>query len=72
MTNEPDYEGPGVDSVPDDAPEADVLDQRQSSTVVDDRDEDRDEDSGVPIEADPADVDEQRREVPDADEDDYR
>ncbi|MEI8410097.1 MULTISPECIES: hypothetical protein [unclassified Kribbella] len=68
MTNEPDYEGPGVDSVPDDAPEADVLDQRQSSTVVDDRTED----SGVPIEADPADVDEQRREVGDADEDDYR
>ena len=29
-------------------------------------------DSGVPIEADPADVDEQRREVGDADEDDYR
>lgn len=68
MTSEPDYEGPGFDSVPDDAPEADVLDQRQSSTVVDDRTED----SGVPIEADPADVDEQRREVGDADEDDYR
>ena len=68
MTSEPDYEGPGLDSVPDDAPEADVLDQRQSSTVVDDRGED----SGVPAEADPADVDEQRREVGDEDEDDYR
>jgi hypothetical protein len=68
MTSEPDYEGGGFDSVPDDAPEADVLDQRQSSTVVDDRGED----SGVPTEADPADVDEQRREVGDGDEDDYR
>jgi hypothetical protein len=68
MTSEPDYEGPGVDSVPDDAPEADVLEQRQSSTAADGRADD----SGVPIEADPADVDEQRREVGDADEDDYR
>jgi hypothetical protein len=68
MTSEPDYEGPGFDSVPDDAPEADVLEQRQSSTVVDDRPDD----FGVPIEADPADVDEQRRDVGDDDEDDYR
>ena len=68
MTSEPDYEGPGVDSVPDEAPEADVLEQRQSTKVVDGPPED----SGVPIEADPADVDDQRREVPDADEDDYR
>jgi hypothetical protein len=68
MTSETDYEGPGSDSVPDDAPEADVLEQRLSPTAVDNRPED----SGVPIEADPADVDEQRREVPDADEDDYR
>jgi hypothetical protein len=68
MTSETDYEGPGFDNVPDDAPEADVLEQRQSSTVVDDETEE----DGVPIEADPADVDEQRREVPDADEDDYR
>jgi len=67
MTSEPDYEGPGFDSVPDDVPEADVLEQRQSSAV-----EGHAEDSGVPIEADPADVDEQRREVGDADEDDYR
>jgi hypothetical protein len=68
MTTEPEYEGPGVDDVPDDAPEADVLEQRQSSTVVDDLAED----GGVPIEADPADVDEQRREVGEDDEDDYR
>jgi hypothetical protein len=68
MTSEPDYEGPGFDSVPDDAPEADVLEQRRASTVVDDRPED----SGVPSEADPADVDEQRREIGDPDEDDYR
>ena len=64
--SETEYEGPGDESVPDDAPEADVLEQR--STVVDDRSGD----SGVPAEADPADVEEQRREVPDADEDDYR
>jgi hypothetical protein len=70
MTSEPDYyEGPGTDTLPDDAPEADVLEQRQSS----DRDQGEDgEDGGVPIEADPADVDEQRREVGDPDEDDYR
>ncbi|TDD15464.1 hypothetical protein E1218_31410 [Kribbella turkmenica] len=68
MTSEPDYEGPGFDSVPDDAPEADVLEQRQSQTVTDRRPDD----SGVPIEADPADVDDQRREVGDEDEDDYR
>lgn len=68
MTSETDYEGPGFDNVPDDASEADVLEQRQSSTVVDDRSGE----SGVPIEADPADVDEQRREIGDEDEDDYR
>ncbi|MEU4289661.1 hypothetical protein AB0E63_15665 [Kribbella sp. NPDC026596] len=68
MTSETDYEGPAAGSVPDDAPEADVLDQRQSSTVVDDRPED----SGVLLEADPADVEEQRREIGDSGEDDYR
>jgi hypothetical protein len=70
MISEPDYEGPGsesvTDTVPDDAPEADVLEQRQTSI------RDQDEDSGVPIEADPADVDDQRRDVGDPDEDDYR
>jgi hypothetical protein len=68
MTSETDYEGPGFGSVPDEAPEADVLEQRQSSTVLDDETEE----TGVPIEADPADVDDQRREVGDLDEDDYR
>jgi hypothetical protein len=68
MTNESDYESPAYDTVPDDAPEADVLEQRQSSTVVDDL---SDED-GVPAEADPADVEEQRRDLGDTEEDDYR
>ena len=67
MTSEPDYEGPAVGSVPDDAPEADVLEQRQSSSGGRPR-----RGSGVLLEADPADVEEQRREVGDADEDDYR
>jgi hypothetical protein len=68
--SETDHEGYAMsyDSVPDDAPEADVLEQRQGSTVVDDRQGD----DGLPIEADPADVGEQRREVGDDDEDDYR
>jgi hypothetical protein len=68
MTSETDYEGPGFDSVPDEAPEADVLEQRQRSTVVDDRSEQDD----VPVEADPADVEDQRRSIGDDDEDDYR
>ena len=76
MTSETDYEGPGsdmaadaeYDTVPDDAPEADVLEQRQRSTVVDDSFGD----DGVPTEADPADVEEQRREIGDSGEDDYR
>jgi hypothetical protein len=68
MTSDTDYEGPGDNGVPDEAPEADVLEQRQDSAVVDDRTED----DGVPIEADPADVEEQRREIGDSDEDDYR
>ena len=70
--SETDYEGRSYensyDSVPDDAPEADVLEQRQGSTVVDDLTDD----DGLPIEADPADVGEQRRQVSDDDEDDYR
>jgi hypothetical protein len=68
MTSGTDYEGPGDDNLPDDASEADVLEQRLISTVVDDRPEE----SGLPDEADPADVEEQRREVGDSDEDDYR
>ena len=68
MTNETDYEGPDFDDVPDDAPEADVLEQRQRSTLVDDSPVESD----VPDEADPADVEEQRRPVAEDDEDDYR
>ena len=68
MTTGPDYEGRDDENLPDEAAEADVLEQRLASTVVDDRPEE----SGLPNEADPADVEEQRREVGDADEDDYR
>lgn len=68
MTSETDYEGPSDENVPDDAPEADVLEQRQASTVVGDRPEE----TGLPNEADSADVEEQRHEVGDPDEDDYR
>ncbi|NIK57287.1 hypothetical protein [Kribbella shirazensis] len=68
MTSETDYEGPGDEELPDEAPEADALEQRMTSTVVDDRTED----SAGPGEADPADVADQRREVGDTDEDDYR
>jgi len=65
MTSETDYEGPGTDSVPDDAPEADVIEQRQTM-------DDGPAETEVPAEADPADVGEQRREVGDSGEDDYR
>ena len=70
MTSETDYEGPGDSDLPDDAPEADVLEQRQTSTVVDDRSEAE----PLPDEADPADVEEQRRGLDgtDDDEDGYR
>ncbi|MFF0264263.1 hypothetical protein [Kribbella sp. NPDC004536] len=70
MTSETDYEGPGdSENLPDDAPEADVLEQRQASTVVDDRTEDE----ALPDDADPADVEEQRRAVDGSDDEDgYR
>ena len=68
MTTGSEYEGPGEENLPTEASEADVLEQRLASTVVDDRPEE----SRLPNEADPADVEEQRREVGDADEDDYR
>ncbi|GAA1588942.1 MULTISPECIES: hypothetical protein [Kribbella] len=69
MTSETDYEGPGDGNLPDDAPEADVLEQRTGSAVTDDETGDGD----LPNEADPADVEEQRHDVSDAgDEDDYR
>ncbi|ADB34371.1 hypothetical protein Kfla_5358 [Kribbella flavida DSM 17836] len=59
---------PGVE-VPDEAPEADVLEQYQSSSGL----EERDEPTGdVPVEANPADVDEQRRSLGEGGEDDYR
>ncbi len=60
---------PGVE-VPDDAPEADVVEQYQSSSGLDERDDAPVGD--VPPEADPADVDEQRRSVGEGGEDDYR
>lgn len=69
MTSETEYEDTGDQDVPDDAPEADVLEQRLTSTVVDDRPEDDE----LPNEADPADVEEQRRPVGGPEEDDdYR
>jgi len=71
MSSETDYEGPGdSQDLPDDAPEADVLEQRLAYTQVGDRPVDE----PLPDEADPADVEEQRRPVGDADEgeDDYR
>jgi hypothetical protein len=50
-------------------PDADVAEQRRLATMTDDNDE-RDVDTGgVPLEADPADVAEQREEVPEYDED---
>jgi hypothetical protein len=74
-----DYEGPidetpatdslSGESLPAEASEADVLEQRLASTAVDERPADSD---GLPAEADPADVEEQRREVGDDDEDAYR
>ena len=66
--SETEYEGPGNENLPDDAPEADVLEQRLASTTVDDRPDD----GPLPVEADPADVEEQRRTVAEDDEDDYR
>ncbi|GAA1128060.1 hypothetical protein GCM10009630_27270 [Kribbella jejuensis] len=70
MTSETDYEGPGdFENLPDDAPEADVLEQRQASTVVDDRSDAE----PLPAEADPADVEEQRRGLDGTDDEDgYR
>jgi hypothetical protein len=59
---------PEVD-LPVEAPEADVLEQYQSSAGLDAEEEPA---GTVPPEADPADVDEQRRSVDDGGEDDYR
>ncbi|MDX2969433.1 hypothetical protein PWY87_14575 [Kribbella solani] len=68
MTNETEYEGLGDENLPDDAAEADALEQRLTSTVVDDRTED----SALPTEADPADVEDQRHEITQSEDDDYR
>jgi hypothetical protein len=68
MASDPDV-GDSAVEVPAEAPEADVLEQYQPSAgleeVIDSRDD-------LPDEANPADVDEQRRTVGEADEDDYR
>ena len=56
--------------LPDETPEADVVDQRLQSAGYDP--EPDDESPDVPLEADPADVGEQRRSVGGSDEDDYR
>jgi hypothetical protein len=55
--------------VPADAPEADVLEQYQSLAGLD---ADEEPAGSLPTEADPADVEEQRRSVGDGGEDDYR
>ena len=55
--------------VPGDAPEADVLEQYQSSAGLDAEEEPA---GSLPAEADAADVEEQRRPVGDGGEDDYR
>jgi hypothetical protein len=57
------------DELPDEAPEADVLEQHLSPTGYDPEAEEPFE---VPIEADPADVDEQHRPVGETEGDDYR
>ena len=68
MISDPDDLDTSVE-VPDDAPEADVLEQYQPPAGLDELIDDDDE---LPAEADAADVGEQRREVGGADEDDYR
>jgi hypothetical protein len=57
------------DELPDEAPEADVLEQHLPPTGDDPEAEER---YDVPIEADPADVDEQHRPVGETEGDDYR
>ncbi|GAA1601734.1 hypothetical protein GCM10009789_64930 [Kribbella sancticallisti] len=68
MTSNSDYESPAVE-VPDEAPEADVLEQYQMPSGLEQQ---QDEVTEPPVEADPADVDEQRRSIGEADDDDYR
>jgi hypothetical protein len=68
MTSDPDNLDTTLE-VPDDAPEADVLEQYQPEAGLAEL---IDEDDEPPAEADPADVKEQRRELGGTDEDDYR
>ncbi|WP_020385745.1 hypothetical protein [Kribbella catacumbae] len=78
MTSDPDAlrTGPldlpdlGTDR-PDDAPEADVLDQRLPPAGSD-ADDEREDDYEVPADADPADVAEQHRSAGEMDDGDYR
>jgi hypothetical protein len=68
MTSDPD-----AVEVPFEAPEADVLEQYQSPAgPAEDEDRDEDETDGVPAEADPADVADQRKTIGGTDDDDYR
>jgi hypothetical protein len=70
MTSDPDLTDEDIAvELPDEAPEADVLEQHQTPSGLDERE---DEPAEVPIEADPADVFEQRRTVGGTDDDDYR
>jgi hypothetical protein len=68
MVSDPDVPD-GIVEVPAEAPEADVLEQYQPSAGLEELIDTR---ADLPVEADPADVDEQRRTVGEADEDDYR
>lgn len=69
MNSDPEYD---ID-VPDDASEADVLEQHLASSDEDETTDERTGGSGdVPAEADPADVGEQRRPVGGQDDDEYR
>ncbi|TDU91626.1 hypothetical protein EV138_5237 [Kribbella voronezhensis] len=68
MVSDPDVPDSIVE-VPAEAPEADVLEQYQPSAGLE---EVIDTHPDLPDEADPADVDEQRRTVGEADDDDYR
>ncbi len=68
MSSDPDVPDSVVE-VPDDAPEADVLEQYQPAAGLEEL---IDTEADLPDEADPADVDEQHRTVGEAGEDDYR
>lgn len=70
MTSDPQETVVDLDEpLADETPEADAVEQHQSPVGHDTRDVGS---TDLPIEADPADVQEQRRSVDDAGEDDYR